>query len=128
MINVDTLLNPDIYEMSEFHKKQGTLATVLLSTVADTKNFGVAKMRGSMVVQFAEKPKTSTSNIINAGMCIFKPHVSDYVTRQKFMIEELFRKLAKEKQLSGYVYDGIVLDVGTREGYEKAISLMKGKK
>lgn len=125
MLNVDTLVNPDIYEMHEFHKKEGKLATVLLSTSPDTKNFGVAVMRGNSVVKFMEKPKNSRSNIINAGMCIFEPGVADFVTKQKFMIEELFGRLSKENQLSGYVYDGIVLDAGTHEGYERAIKSLK---
>lgn len=126
MVNVDTLLNPDLYEMHEFHKSQGTLATVLLSTSSETKNYGVAKMRGNRVVHFKEKPARSTSNIINAGLCIFEPGVSDYVTRQKFMIEELFNRLARDGQLSGYVYDGMVLDAGSHDGYERAIRAMKG--
>ncbi len=128
MLNVDTLVNPDIYEMHEFHKREKRLATVLLSTSPDTKNFGVAVMRGNSVVKFSEKPAKSRSNIINAGMCIFEPEVPDFVTRQKFMIEELFSRLSRENQLSGYVYDGIVLDAGTHDGYERAIKTLKEMK
>ncbi len=128
MINVDTLMNPDIYEVYNFHRSQGTVGTVLLSTSPEAGKFGVAKMRGNKVVQFAEKPKNPASNIINAGMCIFTPEVSSYVKKQKFMIEELFTKLAKDDQLSGYVYDGFMADAGTHEGYEKAIKTMKGLK
>ena len=128
MINVDTLMNPDIYEVYNFHKREGTIGTVLLSTSSEARNFGVAKMRGNKIIQFLEKPKNPASNIINAGMCIFSPEVSGYVKRQKFMIEELFTRLAKEDQLSGYVYDGFMADAGTHAGYEKAIKMMKGLK
>ncbi|MDI6721167.1 MAG: sugar phosphate nucleotidyltransferase [Candidatus Aenigmarchaeota archaeon] len=127
MLNVDTLMNPDIYDMYEFHRRQGTIGSMLLSTSPDTRNFGVVKIRGNIVTSFTEKPKKSHSNIINAGLYIFKPEVVKFVTKQKFMMWDLLNRLVKENQLSGYVYDGFVADVGTYEGYEKAIKQLRGK-
>lgn len=126
MLNVDTLIsNLNIPEIYEFHKKEGKLATVLLSTTENTKRFGVAKMRGNLVVDFVEKPARSDSKLVNAGFCIFEPEIIKLVPNRKFMIEDLFRLLAKKEQLCGFLHDGFVFDVGNHEGYEKAIKEWK---
>lgn len=128
LLNVDTLMDPNIYEMYEFHKKQKKMATVLLTTVDDPTHFGVVKMRGNQVLKFVEKPQLgkAPSKLINAGLCIFDRSVADLVPRRRMMIEELFSRLSKEEQLVGFLHDSMTFDVGTNKGYEKAIKEWKG--
>lgn len=126
-LNVDTLMDPNIYEMYEFHRKQRKLATVLLTTVDDPTRYGVVKMRGSQILKFIEKPRTKApSKLINAGLCVFDQSVVSMVPKRKMMVEELFSRLSKEEQLVGFLHDGITFDVGTAQGYEKAIKEWKG--
>ncbi len=127
-LNVDTLMDPNIPEMYEFHKRQKKLATVLLTTVGDPSSFGVVKMRGNQILKFVEKPNLSKapSRLINAGLCIFDRAVVNMVPKRKMMIDELFSKLSKDEQLVGYLHDGITYDVGTAQGYEKAVKEWKG--
>jgi len=127
-LNVDTLMSPDIMEMYEFHKKEGTIATILLVTVDDPSLFGVAKMRGNRILGFVGKPslKRAPSRLIHAGFCIFEPEVIKFVPGERFMIEDLFQKLAKKGEISGFIHDGPIFDVGTTEGYSKAIKNWKG--
>ena len=127
LLNVDTLMDPNIYEMYEFHKRQRKMATVLLTTVDDPTRFGVVKMLGNQVLKFVEKPKAgdAPSRLINAGLCIFDASVANMVPKRKMMIEELFKKLSKDEQLVGFLHDGITFDVGTTKGYEKAIKEWK---
>ena len=127
MMNVDTLISPDIHEVIDFHKKQRTAATIVLATASDPTSYGVVRMRGEKVLEFVEKPKQAPSNLINAGMTVFEPDVFRYVFG-KMMIKDLFQKLCKENQLSGFLHDGPVFDVGTHEGYEKAIKQWKDVK
>lgn len=126
MLNVDTLISGlNIPEIYEFHKREGKLATVLLSQAHNTHRFGVARMRGNLVTDFAEKPAKSDSKLVNAGFCIFEPEVMKLVPDRKFMIEDLFGLLAKKEQLCGFIHDGAVFDVGDHGGYEKAIKEWK---
>ncbi len=127
LLNVDTLMDPNVYEIYEFHKKHKKLATVLLTTAADPSHFGVVKMRGNQILKFVEKPKMkkAPSRLINAGLCIFDQSVVNLVPRRRTMIEELFSKLSKEEQLVGFLHDGTIFDVGTAEGYEKAVKEWK---
>src|SRR3989338_718402 len=127
-LNVDTLMDPNIPEMYEFHKSKKKLATVLLTTVGGPSSFGVVKMRGNQILKFVEKPNLSKapSRLINAGLCIFDQTVTSMVPKRKMMIEELFSKLSKDEQLVGYLHDGVTYDVGTAQGYEKAVKEWKG--
>ena len=128
MLNADTLMDPNIHEVYEFHKKHRKLATVMLTTMENPSHFGVVRMRGNQVLKFDEKPAAGpdTSRLVNAGLCIFERRVCNLVPRRRIMIEELFSRLCRQGQLMGFVHDGIALDVGTKEGYEKAIREWKG--
>jgi NDP-sugar pyrophosphorylase family protein len=127
ILNVDTLMDPNIEEVYEFHKKEGSTATALLVTADDTTKFGVAKMRGNRILGFVSRPsiKSAPSRLVHAGFCIFEPEVISIVPKGRFMIEELFQKLAKTGAMSGFVHDGPIYDVGTDEGYSKAINNWK---
>jgi NDP-sugar pyrophosphorylase family protein len=121
MLNADTLMDPNIYEIYDFHKRHKKLATVMLTTTDDPSHFGVVKMRGNDVLKFVEKPKPDrdTSRLVNAGLCIFEKKVAEMV-RGKLMIEELFNRLCRDSQLAGFVHDGKTIDIGTPSGMERA--------
>jgi len=121
MLNVDTLVDVDISEMFRFHRSIGSNATVLLTSVDDPQNYGVARMRGNDILEFVEKPKNPPSNLINAGFSLLEPVVIQIVPKKHFMIEKFYEKLARQHSLAGFVHDGQIFDVGTPEGYEKAI-------
>ena len=125
VLNVDTLINPNIPEIYTFHKKQGTLATVMLATVKDTADYGVVRMRGNSVVEFLDRPEKPPSNLVDASFYVFEPDVLKLIPKGKFMTRNLFGILAKEGQLSGFVHDGFLFDVATPTGYEKAIKEWK---
>jgi len=125
LMNVDTLMNPDIEEIYEFHKNEGRLVTILLATTDNPCGFGVVRLRGKQVTEFVEKPQKARSNIINAGFYIVEPDVLKIIPKGRFMIEHFFNKLAKRGQISGFMHDGVVFDVGTHDGYARAIKEWK---
>ncbi len=123
MLNVDTLMNPNIHDVYDFHRQHGKLATVLLTTTDDPSRFGVVKMKGNQVTKFTEKPRadSETSRLINAGFCIFERKVADMIPNRKIMIEELFKNLCKQGQLMGFLHSDLVFDTGKKNGYERAV-------
>lgn len=121
--NGDTLLNPNMAEIVDFHKKHGKLATMLLTTAEQTSKAGVAKMRGNAIVEFVEKPAHAESKLVNAGLYIFEPGIKKFLRKKGSLEKAVFSALARTGHLAGYVYDGQVFDVGFPEGYERAIKL-----
>jgi NDP-sugar pyrophosphorylase family protein len=125
MLNVDTLIDIDLPELFRFHKNAGSMGTVALATVDDPEKYGVARMRGNSVLEFVEKPRFPPSNLINAGLSLFEPEAIRLVSKRRFMIEELYEKLTRLHNLSGFVHDGQFFDVGNHAGYERAIKNWK---
>lgn len=125
VLNVDALINPDIPEIYNFHKKQQSLATILLANVQDPKDYGVVRMRGNQIVEFLDKPTNAPSNLVDASFYIFEPEVLKFINKGKLMTHDLFKTLAKKSQVSGFVHDGYLFDVATHDGYEKAIKEWK---
>lgn len=126
--NADELKELDLMDMYLSHKENKATATIALASVEDPSAYGVAKLQGSRILDFVEKPKkgTAPSNLINSGIYIFEPEILDYISDGFSMLEkDVFPKLAKEGKLYGYPFSGQWLNTGTLELYEKAIKEWK---
>ena len=104
----------NLEEFLKFHRENGGIMTMALSSVKDPGKFGVVKVSGSQVVEFMEKPKISSSYLINAGVFLMEPSVFHYYPQKsKISLEtEIFPSLAKEGKLFGYILSDDWLDVG----------------
>lgn len=120
--NGDELKNIDVKEMFEYHRKQGTLATIAVTTTMNPKDYGVVILNGNRVYSFVEKPKDNIpTNLINAGLYIFEPEVIGEAPDGYGRLEEdVFPKLAKRDECAGYVFYGDWQDIRTEEALEKA--------
>ena len=129
--NGDELKNIDIADMYDLHKQKKALATIALTTVEDPSKYGVARLSGSRILEFVEKPKKgkSPSNLINSGFYIIEPEVIDLIPNGFAMLEtDVFPKLATQGKLYGYPFSGQWFDTGDIERYEKAIKEWRGIK
>ena len=127
--NGDELKNINIPRMFRLHKRKDALATLALTTVEDPSHYGVARLDGSRIVEFVEKPKKeeAPSNLINAGFYIMEPEVIDMIPDGFSMLEkDVFPKLAKLGRLRGFPFAGQWFDIGTIERYKLAEKQWKG--
>ncbi|MBS3055268.1 MAG: nucleotidyltransferase family protein [Candidatus Aenigmarchaeota archaeon] len=104
----------NLEEFLKFHRENGGVITMALSSVKDPGKFGVVKVSGSQVVEFVEKPKTSSTYLINAGVFLMEPSVFHYYpTKSKISLEtEIFPSVAKDGKLFGYLLSHEWVDVG----------------
>ena len=127
--NGDELKNINIPRMFRLHKRKNALATIALTTVEDPSRYGVARLDGSRIVEFVEKPKRedAPSNLINAGFYILEPEVIDMIPDGFSMLEkDVFPQLAKLGRLRGFPFAGQWFDIGTIERYKLAEKQWKG--
>jgi len=121
--NGDELKKINIKKMFELHKKENALVTIALTKVDDPSQYGVAKLSGSKILEFVEKPKKeeAPSNLINAGFYIIEPEVIDMIPDGFSMLEkDIFPKLAKQGRLIGFPFLGQWFDTGNLERYKVA--------
>ncbi len=128
--NGDELKCINIPRMFRLHKRKKALVTIALTSVNDPSQYGVARLDGSRIVEFVEKPKKSEapSNFINSGFYIIEPEVIEMIPKGKFcMLEkEIFPKLAREGRLRGFPFSGQWFDTGSMDRLERARKLWKG--
>lgn len=119
--NGDELKDINIPRMFRLHKRKNALATIALTTVDDPSHYGVARLDGSRIVEFVEKPSNPPSNLINAGFYILEPEVIDMIPDGFSMLEkDVFPKLAKLGRLRGFPFAGQWFDIGNIERYKIA--------
>ncbi len=121
--NGDELKKINIPRMFRLHKRKDALITIALTTVDDPTVYGVAKLDGSRIMEFVEKPKKeeAPSNLINAGFYILEPEVVDMIPDGFAMLEkDVFPKLAKQGKVRGFPFSGQWFDTGNMERYDKA--------
>lgn len=121
--NGDVLIRIDIPQFFKFHKKQGTTATVALTTTNSPQDFGVVVLNGTRIHSFIEKPQSKIpSNLINAGMYIFEQEIFEEFPEGYGKLEtDVFPKLAMKEDFAGYVFYGKWNSVRTNELLAKAI-------
>ncbi len=125
--NADELKDIDLIDMYLFHKDNNAKVTIALTTVADPTAYGVAKMQGTKIMEFIEKPKDPPSNLINAGLYIMEPDIIDMIPEGFCMMEkEIFPKIATSQKLFGYHFTGQWFDTGNLERYALALKEWKG--
>lgn len=124
LIYGDVLANIEFGDFLEFHEQQKSLvATMALASVDRVSMWGVARLVGSKIAEFQEKPKnpTTQSHLVNAGVYVMSQKIFEYLTPEMVKLESnLFPRLAEENRLGGYSFGGSWCDVSTPEAYEQA--------
>lgn len=103
----DGVSDIDINALREFHKKQGTLATV--TAVQPPGRFGTFTLskEQTKILNFREKPKGDGA-WVNGGFFVLEPEVMNYIAGDDSVWEkEPLMKLAKDGQLAAYKHEGI---------------------
>ena len=98
----DTYNDFDLLKMIKKHTESEKLATMGLMTREKTSSYGTAILDGDLIVDFQEKPKHYSTNIVNAGIYVFNPEVFQLFEDVVSLEKDLFPKLARIKQLVGF--------------------------
>ena len=130
LTNGDELKEVELKDMMSFHKEKDLAATLALVRVPNPQDYGVVLATKGIVDSFLEKPANPPTDYISSGLYVFSPEVFKYHPGPGFsMVEkDLFPKLAQEKRLAAFQFQGDWFDCGTWERYEKALEYLKNKK
>ena len=120
----DVSANIDLDDLIDFHLANSDLATIALTSVNRSSNWGVVRLQGNRIYSFLEKPdqRKDLSKVINAGVYIFEPAIFNSLNPQMKRLEkEVFPKLVEQRKLFGYMFSGQWFDVGNPEIYQQAV-------
>ncbi len=127
----DVLAEINLSDLAEFHLAHHEAATVALTSVAKSSEWGVVALHGSKILRFQEKPEVTPglSHVISAGIYVLNPEIFEAIASRDRSLElDVFPKLASSGRLYGFPFEGKWFDVGTPEIYEQAVKTWgKGK-
>lgn len=105
-LNGHVIADVDIQDMLRVHDESNSVATMALTAVEDPSSYGVARLKGRRILGFEQKPDSGEepSRLINAGTYIFEPEIFDHLNEKS--LEAVFKQLADNSELSGYIYGG----------------------
>ncbi|MEO0376843.1 MAG: NDP-sugar synthase [Cyanobacteria bacterium P01_A01_bin.17] len=137
VFNADILTDLDLGALIEAHKKTQAKATITLTRVEDPTAFGLVELsdEGS-VVAFREKPTAEEAaqlgiDTVNAGTYILEPDIfAQYPNNQPLSFERtVFPDLLTQQQrVTGFIWDGYWMDLGTPAKYVQGqIDMLTGK-
>ena len=121
--NGDELKDIDIPAMLSAHRQSGALGTIALLKVDDPSPYGVARLDGTKILEFVEKPKReeAPSHYVNAGFYLLEPEVFTAIPKGRVMFEyDVFPRLAAAGKLHGFFFTGRWYDTGTPERLSRA--------
>lgn len=126
VLSGDVLVNVDLNEILQFHKKNNALATIVLTPVEDPSQYGIAVLdKKNQIVKFLEKPSANEvfSKIANTGTYVLEPEILDYITTDGGcdFSSDVFPQLIEEKAgVYGFIHDGYWNDIGRPKTYLQA--------
>lgn len=129
LLNGDILSKLDYAELMAQHTRNGGVATIALHRVKDPSRYGVVELNAqNRISHFIEKPPRgkAPNNLINAGAYALSPKIFDYIhsARRVSIEREVFPALARDKELFGYEFHGLWIDIGEPSDFVRANRLL----
>ena len=133
VIGADDLTDMDLTEFLRRHLEMGALASLGLTEVEETSQFGIVVTDESgRIERFVEKPKgPAPSNTANTQIYLFEPRIHSFTPPGKwydFGFNVFPELVAKGEPFYGFAAPGYWRDIGSLEGYLAAQwDMMQGK-
>ncbi len=91
----------NIEELWSRHIRQNSVATLLLTTVANPREKGTVMMEGDKILDFVQKPKQTDIYLVFSPIFVATPDIFNYCEGR--LEYEVFPRLAKLRLLTGHV-------------------------
>jgi len=122
VMNGDSLCHFGLDKFVDFYIIKKALFALVLARAKPGKDYGVVSLgNNKQIIQFNEKMKAKSNDLINAGIYLFEKSILSMIPANKNLSLEhdLFPQIINNR-FYGYVVEEELLDIGTPERYEKA--------
>lgn len=96
----------NLKDLFETHEAGKNACTLVLASSNQPRKYGVAKMLGSRITEFEEKPSNAEGFLVNAGVALCNPQVFPFLSNGPSFEKNVLPALARQGQLGGFVYYG----------------------
>jgi NDP-sugar pyrophosphorylase family protein len=123
VMNGDLLTTLDYRAMWKYHRSRGALVTMATFQREVKIDLGVLSVDGGQwVCGYTEKPTFHYT--VSTGIYVLEPAVLEFIPRgeRMDMPDLILRLLAAGHRVSAYPFEGIWLDIGRPDDYERAVA------
>ena len=123
VIHGDIITELNLNTFISFHTQENTLATIAVKPRKTEVSYGKVLIEGNQITDFFDKSESKGIDIINAGIYLFKSKIFSFIKPGKSKLEtDIFPILAKQEQLTAYIFQGMWYDISDKENYQSALS------
>ena len=122
ILNGDTFFDVNYEDFWQIHKDSNAPITLALKQMQSPDRYGTVLMEKNTIVKFNEKVKNLSSGLINGGCYWVNRNILEVLPKvEKYSFEKDFLEVSVQKNyLAGYISDGLFIDIGIPEDYERA--------
>jgi mannose-1-phosphate guanylyltransferase len=123
VLNGDVVTDLNLNALAAHHHRMNTGLTVATVTRSTRVDFGLIEEREQQVVRFREKPVLN--HMVSMGVYCLQPEIVEHIPDGvPFGFDDLmFRLLELDLPIGTFQHDGLWLDVGQTEDFQKAQEL-----
>lgn len=120
VINGDVLTDLHVNEFIGTHRRNGCDLTIATARRSTRMDFGIIEVDRGRVVRFREKP--GLSHLVSMGIYCMEPRMLEHIPRGlAYGFDDLmFRMLERGFAVNTFLHDGVWLDIGRIEDFQKA--------
>lgn len=122
VLHGDVLTSINISEFIQFHLNEQKLATIGVKPRLGERSFGQVFLQGNSIIKFLERGTDQGISIVNTGLYVLDPSVIGMIPKRKpvFLESDVFPTLAKQGQLSAFIFQGLWYDITSPSLLEEA--------
>lgn len=117
VVSGDAFCDTNLKEFMQAHKTGGSVGTLLLKEMQETKGYGVVKLDKNLnITEFLEKPEFTTEKLVNTGIYAFKKEIFNHIPEGFYDFgTQLFPSLVGA--LKGHITTAYWNDIGSLSDY-----------
>ena len=122
ILNGDTFFDVNFEEFWRTHQESNAPITLALKQMQFPDRYGTVLMEKNTLVKFQEKQENLSTGLINGGSYWVSKDIIELLPKsEKYSFEKDFLEVSvSKKHLGGYISDGLFIDIGIPEDYERA--------
>lgn len=118
----DDISDVNIKKILDFHEKNNKIVT--LTSVNLMSQYGILKLNeNDEIIKFVEKPVLE--HWINGGFFVINKKIFDYIKKGMELEDDVFRKLAKERNIAAFKHKGFWKSMNTLKDVKELNDMWK---
>jgi NDP-sugar pyrophosphorylase family protein len=124
VMNGDSFVEANFHKLLQYHRVHGGLVTLAVVEVCNACRYGTVQVgHAGRVNAFFEKIGNNAPGLVNAGVYVFSQAVLRHIPEGPASLERTVFPHLLDQGVYALKQDGIFIDIGTPEDYERAQKL-----